>query len=36
MKKKEYKKPEMQEYDIQTTQILCNSDPTPLYPLPFD
>ena len=29
MKKKEYKKPEMQVYDIK-------SDPTPLYPGPFD
>jgi hypothetical protein len=37
MKKKEYKKPEMQVYDIKMTQILCTtSDPTPLYPGPFD
>ena len=27
MKKKEYKKPEMQVYDIKMTQILCTSEP---------
>jgi len=37
MKKKEYKKPEMQVYDIKMTQILCTSgDGEPYdYPLPF-
>ena len=38
MKKKEYKKPEMQVYDIKMSQILCGSnDGDPYdYPLPFN
>lgn len=36
MKKKEYKKPEMQVYDIKMTQILCTSGDPYDYPLPFN
>ena len=32
--KKDYKKPEMQVYDVKMTQILCSSEPYQ-YPGPF-
>ena len=32
--KKDYKKPEMQVYDVQMTQFLCTSEPN-RYPGPF-
>ena len=35
MKKKEYKKPEMQVYDIKMTQILCASGEPYRYPGSF-
>jgi hypothetical protein len=34
MKKKDYKKPEMQVYDVKMTQFLCTSEPNG-YPGPF-
>ena len=36
MKKKEYKKPEMQVYDIKMTQILCTSGDPYGYPDQFN
>ncbi len=35
MKKKDYKKPEMQVYDVKMTQFLCTSEPNE-YPDQFN